>query len=171
MQVTTLGVEETDVRHLPKHLRPRYRYLVVEFETWPDAGFDERDLQRSIWFAAQNLLGDPGSADADLRVLDSEFWDGGGEAIVRVRRDEVESARAAIACVESIREQPVRLGIRGVSGTVRAAEEKYKGGPPEESREETVAFRGEERSAVVVDGRVDIDHGTSFVGATPEDLE
>ncbi len=159
------------MRHLPKHLRPRYRYLVVEIETWPDAEFDERALQRSIWFAAQNLLGDPGSADADLRVLDSAFWRGGGEAIIRVRRDEVSAARAAVACVESVRGHPVRVAVRGVSGTMRAAEEKYKGGPPEASRQERVAFRDADRSAVVADGRVDIDLDGTFVGATPEDLE
>jgi ribonuclease P/MRP protein subunit POP5 len=159
------------VRHLPKSLRPRYRYLVVEIETWPDAAFDERDLQRQFWYAAQNLLGDPGSADADLRVLDTEFWRTGGEAIVRVRRDEVEAARAAIACVDTVQEDPVRVGIRGVSGTMRAAEEKYKGGPPEATREESVAFRAADRSAVRTDGRVDVATDGGFVGATPDDIE
>lgn len=159
------------MRHLPKHLRPRYRYLAVEIETWPDADFDERDLQRSVWFAAQNLLGDPKSADADLRVLESEFWRGGGEAIVRVRRGEVESARAALACIESVRDHPVRIGVRGVSGTVRAAEEKYKGGPPEASRQEPVAFRGVDGSAHVTDRGVDVGLDGTYVGATSEDLE
>lgn len=159
------------MRHLPKSLRPRYRYLAVEVETWPDASFDERDFQRSLWFAAQNLLGDPGSADADLRVLDSGFYRGGGWAIVRVRRDEVESARAALACVDAVRDDPVRVGVRGVSGTIRAAEEKYKGGPPEATREETVVFRGCERSAIVGDGRVAVDLDGNFVGATPDDCE
>ena len=159
------------MRHLPKHLRPRYRYLVVEIETWPDAEFDERDLQRSIWFAAQNLLGDPGSADADLRVVRSSTWQGGGQAIGRVRRDEVDSARAAIACVESIHSNPVRIAVRGASGTIRAAEEKYKGGPAEAMREDQVAFRGADRPAVVTDERVDVDLDGTVVGATPEDLE
>ena len=159
------------MRHLPKHLRPRYRYLVVEIETWPDAAIDERDLQRSVWFAAQNLLGDPGSADADLRVVRSEFWQGGGEAIVRVRRDEIEPARAALACVDSVLEFPVRIGVRGVSGTIRAAEEKYKGGPPEATREDTVVFRSADRSVVVAEDRADVRLDGTFVGATPEDFE
>lgn len=159
------------MRHLPKHLRPRYRYLVVEVETWPDAEFDERDLQRSVWFAAQNLLGDPGSADADLRVVRSSFWRGGGQAIVRVRRDEVDSARAALACVESVHSNPVRIAVRGTSGTIRAAEEKYKGGPAEATREDQVAFRGADRPAVVTDERVDVEMNGSFVGATTDDIE
>ena len=46
------------MKHLPKHLQPRWRYLAVELEAWPDADFDRRDFQRSVWFAAQNLLGD-----------------------------------------------------------------------------------------------------------------
>ena len=159
------------MRHLPKHLRPRYRYAVVEVETWPDADFDLGDLQRNVWFAAQNLLGDPGSADVDLRIVDGTIWRGGGEVVVRIRRDEVDRARAALACVDSVREDPVRLGIRGVSGTMRAAEEKYIRGPPEEFREEQVVFRNDSGTAVVADGRVDVALNESFVGATLLDLE
>ena len=166
-----MGVLPLDVRHLPKHLRPRYRYAAVEVETWPDADFDLQDLQRSVWFSAQNLLGDPGSADVDLRMVDGTLWRGGGEVLFRVRRSELDRARAAIACVEAVFDDPVRLRIRGVSGTIRAAEEKYIRGPPEEPREEQVVFRNDSRAAVLWDGRADVSLDGSFVGATPFDLE
>ena len=159
------------MKHLPKHLRPRWRYLAVELESWPDVHVSRSDFQRGVWFAAQNLLGDPGSTDADLRVLSFDWGDGRGEAIVRARRGEVEPARAALACVDSVRDDPLRVRIRGVSGTVRAASEKYLGGPLEAENEERVVFRNDTRRAISRDGGVDVDHGGSFVGATRLDLE
>ncbi|MFC7165532.1 Rpp14/Pop5 family protein [Halospeciosus flavus] len=159
------------MKHLPKHLRPRWRYLAVGLETWPDADLSRSDFQRSVWFAAQNLLGDPVSADADLRVLSFDFADGTGETIVRARRGHVEEARAALACVDSVRDDDVGVHVRGVSGTVRAAEEKYLNGALENSAEETVVFRNESRRAIARDSRVDVDCDGSFVGATRSDLE
>jgi len=70
------------VKHLPKHLRPRWRYLALGIEAWPDADVDRRAFQRALWYAAGNLLGDPGSADAGLKLLSFAFSAGEGEAVV-----------------------------------------------------------------------------------------
>lgn len=158
------------MKHLPKHLRPRWRYLAVELEAWPDADVSEGDFQRSVWFAAQNLIGDAGSADADLRVLEFEFRDGTGEALVRVRHGEVERGRAALACVDEVRGDPVRVAVRGVSGTMRAAEEKYLGRPSEPAEEASVVFAGDSRRAVRRGDLVDVDREESFAGATALDF-
>jgi len=158
------------MKHLPKHLRPRWRYLAVELEAWPDAALHRGDVQRAIWFAAGNLLGDPGSADADLRVVDYSYSDGAGEALVRVRRGEVERARAALACVSEVDDHPVRVAVRGVSGTMRAAEENYLGRTPELSREDDVAFGGDTHPGVARGDSVDVDLG-AWVGATRRDCQ
>lgn len=113
------------MKHLPKHLRPKWRYLAVGIESWPDAEISRRDFQRSLWYAGQNLLGDPGSADADLRVFGFEHGDETGEAVVRTRRDTVGDARAALACIDGVDDDPVGVFVRGTSGTVRACEQKY----------------------------------------------
>ena len=115
------------MKHLPKHLRPRWRYLVVELSTLEGASIERRSFQRECWYAAQNLLGDPGSAAADLRVVDFRFneEDGEGEAVVRARHGEADAARAAIACVDAVDGVRVGLSVRGVSGTIRAATEKF----------------------------------------------
>ncbi|MFC7046298.1 Rpp14/Pop5 family protein [Halobacteriaceae archaeon GCM10025711] len=159
------------MKHLPKHLRPRWRYLAVGIEAWPDADVSRREFQRSLWFAAQNLLGDPGSADADLRVLRFDFRGGAGEAVVRVRHGHEDDARAAIACVSAVRGQPVGVHVRGISGTVRACEEKYIGGPAEPSEEKTVVFRNADRRAIERDGLLDIRTDDAFTGATGLDIE
>lgn len=113
------------MKHLPKHLRQRWRYLAVELAGWPAADVSERDFQRACWFAAQNLVGDVGSAAVDLSVVDFAFDDGSGHAIVRTRRGEVDRARAVLACVDAVDGHDVGVRIRGTSGTVRACEEKY----------------------------------------------
>jgi ribonuclease P/MRP protein subunit POP5 len=166
------------MKHLPKHLRPRWRYLAVELEAWPDADLDRGDLQRAVWFAAGNLLGDPGSADADLRVVDYDYADGAGEALLRVRRGEVDPARAALACVSEVDDHPVRVSVRGVSGTMRAAEENYLGrtaelsGEEEEDEDDDVTFGGDAHSGVARGERVDVatDDGT-WIGATQRDCQ
>ena len=161
------------MRHLPKHLQPRWRYLAVGVEAWPDARIDRRGFQAALWESGRALLGDPGSADADLTVIRFTFADGRGQGIVRARRDEVERARAALACVDAVDGQPVGVAVRGASGTIRACEENYLSERPQATGERTVAFGGAERPAVARGSRLDVrrrgDDG--FTGATNLDLE
>ena len=159
------------VKHLPKHLRPRWRYLAVGLESWPDVELDRRAFQREVWFAAQNLVGDAGSADLDGSVLHFRFADGLGEAIVRARRGEVERLRAVLATVSEVDGHPLGLVVRGVSGTVRACEEKYIRRPKVELDERSVAFASAERPAVVRDHRVDVRLSDGRVGATALDID
>ena len=159
------------MKHLPKHLQPRWRYLAVGLEAWPDADLTRGDFQRAVWYAAGNLLGDPGSADADLRVLSFEFGAGAGAAVVRVRRGEVGPARAALACVSEVNGHPVGLWVRGVSGTVRACEERYLGRRTGVRAERRVVFENDRRRGYVRDGNVDVAGPKGFTGAAELDLE
>jgi ribonuclease P/MRP protein subunit POP5 len=158
------------VKHLPKHVRPRWRYLAVELETWPDAAFDRGAFQRELWYAAQNLVGDTGSADLDLTVVSFDRSETAGAAIVRTRRGEVDSARAVVATVDAVDRDPVGVRITGVGGTVRACEEKYIRRRPEEPEQRDVVFGNAERSAVVWNGRADLRRDEAFTGATTLDL-
>jgi ribonuclease P/MRP protein subunit POP5 len=158
------------MKHLPKHLRPRWRYLALGLETWPDADIDRRAFQRRCWYAAQNLFGDPGGAEIDLQVLRFELADGWGQAVVRTRRGEVDRARAALACVDAVDGFEIGVRVRGVSGTVRACEEKYIHPGPESNVDRAVAFAGEKRRAVRRNGRVDVELDDAFAGATDLDI-
>lgn len=158
------------MKHLPKYLQPRWRYLAVLIEAWPDADVDRDAFQRELWYSAQDLLGDTGSADLDLTVLQFQFGDGSGEALVRTRRDAVRQARAAIACVDAVEGAVVGLRVPGVSGTVRACEEKYMGHRREAPEERTVVFDNAERSGYVRDTRADVGIGEAFIGATTADV-
>ncbi len=155
---------------LPKHLRTRWRYLAVGIETAPDAAIDRRDVQGAVWGAARALVGDAGSADLDLTVVRFRFADGDGAAVVRTERGAVERARAALACVDGIAGREVGLAVRGVSGTVRACEEKYIRGRQEAAGQRRVVFEDAERSAVVRGERVDVRTDAGFANATALDL-
>jgi len=159
------------MKHLPKHLQPRWRYLAVGLETWPDAELGRDGFQRRLWYAAQNLLGDTGSAAIDLSVLRFDHGDGTGEAVVRARRDRVGEARAVLACVDDVDGHPVGLYVRGTGGTVRSCEEKYMGRGRESPDQRHVVFGDAERSAVVRDGRADVQTDAGFAGATDLDLQ
>ncbi|NGM71071.1 ribonuclease P [Natronolimnobius sp. AArcel1] len=159
------------MKHLPKHLRPRWRYLAVALESWPDADLDRRSFQREVWYAGQNLLGDPGSADALLQVVNFEFADGVGEAIIKVRHGETDSARAAIACIDEIDGDAVGIRVCGISGTIRAAEEKYLGRRRQLSGQRNVVFGNEERVAIVRDDLADVRLDEAFTGATDLDYD
>ena len=161
--------QRTGVRHLPKHLRPRWRYLGVGIETWPEETLARDEFQRSLWYAAQNLLGDPGSAALELSVLRFRHGAGTGQAVVRTRRGEVDRSRAVLACIDRIEGVPVGLRVRGVSGTVRGCEEKYMRARPEPSERRDVAFENATRSAHVRGDRVDVRVDDRFVGATTLD--
>jgi len=158
------------VKHLPKHLQPRWRYLAVAIETWPDATLDRRGFQREVWYAAQNLLGDTGSADTDMTVLRFDHADGAGHAIIRVRRGHTDRARAALACIDAVDTHPVGLQVTGTSGTVRACEEKYIRGPAKSPDQRHVVFDNEDRRAVARGRRVDVHVPDGFVGATDLDF-
>jgi len=159
------------MKHLPKHLQPRWRYLGLELEAWPDTDLDRRALQRDLWYAAQNLIGDAGSAALDLTVYMFEFSDGRGSAVVRVRRGETERARAVIAALSTVDGDPVGVRVRGVSGTVRACEEKYIRRATEAPEQRQVVYRETECDAFVRAERVDVRTDDGFSGATDLDLQ
>ena len=159
------------MKHLPKHLRPRWRYIGVAVETWAAEDVGGRAFQRALWYAGQNLLGDPGSADADLRVLRFEMTDGSGGTVVRARRGTVDDARAALACVDDVDGVPVGVRVRGVSGTVAACSERYLADAAGPSDKRHVAFEGAERPARVRAGSVDVDLPDGRLGATAREFE
>ena len=158
------------MKHLPKYIRPRWRYLAVGLESWPDAEIDRRSFQRELWFAAQNLLGDPGSADVDGTVLYFRFANGVGEAVVRARRGESDRLRAVLATIDEVDGCQLGVFVRGVSGTVRACEEKYIRRPREDFDERNVVFANADRPAIVRDDRVDVRLSDGFAGATALDI-
>lgn len=155
---------------IPKHLRPRWRYVAIEVETWLEAEVNRSTLQGALWEAARSLLGDIASASLGLDVLRYAFTNGMGVAIVRVRRGTVDQARAVIATIDQVDDTPVRLGIRGVSGSIKACEENYLGIDRQAVTHEIVTLDGVDMAATVCGEAVDLEVDTTTVGATNLDL-
>lgn len=159
------------MKHLPKHHQPRWRYLAVAFETWPNADVDRRAFQHELWLAGQSLLGDPGGADVDLQVMRFSPSPGGGGAIVRARRTDVAAARAAVACVDEVDGHPVGLRVTGVSGTIDTCSENYLGDGTGISSQSEVTVEGAERPAWRRNGAFDVRGPSGFIGATVHEFE
>jgi len=106
---------------LPSSLREKKRYLAFRIDCEGDEPIDRKALQDEIYSATQALLGDAGSAEIGYRLMDFD----GRRGILRVGLATVEPARAALATVYAIRGQRAAIVVAGVSGTIRAATEKY----------------------------------------------
>lgn len=159
------------MKPLPKHLRPRWRYIALEVTTWSDVHISRESFQRELWYSGQNLLGDPGGADAVLSVVHYEFEAGMADVLVKVRREETDRARAAIACVHEVEDIDVGIRVLGISGTMRAAEENYLGRHELAVDERNVVFDQDDRVGIIRGDVVTVKLETERVGATKLDLE
>lgn len=159
------------MKHLPKHLQPRWRYLAVEFHAWPDAEFERQCFQRALWERAGDLVGDAGVAGLALQVVVFRYEEGRGAAVVRTRRRTVSTARAVVATLDRVDGSPLGVRVSGVGGTVRSCKEKYIGDARIRSKESTVVFNNAERTAIFQSARVDIRTENGWIAATERDLE
>jgi ribonuclease P/MRP protein subunit POP5 len=154
---------------LPKHLRPRYRYLALWLESWPECSLQRSGFQSAVRTNVRALFGDRGVAETEPRVIRFSFANGAGYAVLRVRRDTVDTVRAGIAATDVVDGTPLGICVKGISGTVRGCEERYLADRQLRKRESTVVFDGTERSATVCGSRVDVHLETGFAGATDLD--
>lgn len=106
---------------LPSSLREKKRYLAFKLITETGEPVDRKVLLDEVYFATQTLLGDLGSSEIGYRLMDFD----GSRGILRVNLDAVEPARAALATVYVLKGVRAHILICGVSGTIRAATEKY----------------------------------------------
>ena len=106
---------------LPSSLREKKRYLAFCLDSEGDEPVDRKALLDEVYYATQALLGDAGSAEIGYRLMDFD----GRRGVLRVGLGSVERARAALATVTAIKGQRTAIVVRGASGTIRAATEKY----------------------------------------------
>lgn len=147
------------MKGLPKSLRGRQRYVWFRVEADPWREVEDRDLQRVVWWEAQNLYGDLVSSEAELRLV--EYEDGLG--VLRVKHDMVEEARAALACMHEIDDSPVGVYVVGVSGTLKSGRRKYQ------DKEEAEELMVDDRKAWRRGDRLDLEPGkqNKYSGGKP----
>ncbi len=98
-------------------IRDRRRYLVFEVES--EGRVEYRDLSLEILSSYLSLFGDAGGAGPRIISFDGRF------GIMRYRNGYLDEIRAALATVHTIAGQRAMIRVRGVSGTIKTATEKY----------------------------------------------
>lgn len=106
---------------LPSSLREKKRYIAFEVLAEGNDLIDRKALLDEIFFATQTLIGDEGSSEIGYRLMDFD----GSRGIMKVSLSAVETARAAMSTVCSIKGNRATIHVLGISGTIRAAIEKY----------------------------------------------
>ncbi|MDK2892915.1 Rpp14/Pop5 family protein [Methanohalophilus sp.] len=107
------------MKTLPPTLRPQRRYIA--FEVISENSVSREGLLREIFPAASSLLGDLVSSQCEIRLLDFNYPFG----ILRCLRGSEELTRAVLSIITSIDGNQAFIHVLGVSGTIRAATEKY----------------------------------------------
>jgi ribonuclease P/MRP protein subunit POP5 len=91
------------------------------FEALCEAPVQGRELMSEIFIAQSSLLGDMGAAAGRLRLISFD----GRFGIIRCSHERVDETRAVMATVRSVASVRVALAVKGTSGTIAAATEKY----------------------------------------------
>lgn len=109
---------------LPSSLREKKRYIAFEAISEMDGPIDRKALLDEIYYSTQSLYGDHGSCEIGYRLIDFD----GARGLMKVNLDAVEKARAAMSTVCLIKGYRTTIIVLGVSGTIKAAMEKYIAG-------------------------------------------
>ncbi|HPY72750.1 MAG: Rpp14/Pop5 family protein [Methanothrix sp.] len=100
-------------------LRDRRRYIAFEVEA--EDRVRAGDLMAEIRAAQTSLFGDLGSAKNRLRMISFD----GRFGLLRSSHLRTEESRALLATVTSVGGTRAAIRVRGISGSIKAATEKY----------------------------------------------
>ena len=117
--------EEKKPKPLPSSLRGRRRYIA--YQVLSEDKFIFQDLTNSIWHSLLNLLGELGSAQADIWIVKDTYDEAKQIGIIRCSHDNVEKVRAALALIERIGDVRVVVKVLGISGSIKATKMKFFG--------------------------------------------
>ena len=106
-------------------LRPKKRYIAYQIIAEKNVSFD--DFSNAVWHSTLNLLGELGTAETNLWVLQSTHDPAKQRGLIRCSPTAVENVRAALALIQRIGDGRVIVKVLGVSGTVKGARVKFFG--------------------------------------------
>lgn len=108
---------------LPSSLRSRRRYIA--YQILSEEKFFFQDLTNSIWHSLLNLLGELGTAEADIWIVKDTYDEKKQIGIIRCSHDNVEKVRAALALIERIGDVRIVVKVLGISGSIKATRMKF----------------------------------------------
>jgi len=101
--------------------KENWRYIVFELVT--TGVFYDQDIVKAITAANLRLYGEVGTSEENLWLI--EFDAEKQRGILRCSHKAQQKVIAALTVITKINEQDVVINVRGVSGTIKKATEKY----------------------------------------------
>ena len=108
---------------LPPSLRAKARYVIFEVISEGHVVFE--DVQKSVWNAVTEWLGELGSSEMRLWIVKNLYNDDKQLGVIKCAHDRVEHIRASLAFVKIIGETHAIVRVLGVTGTIKSARLKY----------------------------------------------
>jgi len=110
-------------KRLPPSLRAKARYVVFEVVSEGHVVFE--DVQKAIWNAITEWLGEMGSSESRIWIVKNLYNDDKQIGVIKCAHDKVEHMRTSLAFVKIIGETRVAIRVLGVTGTIKSARLKY----------------------------------------------
>lgn len=117
----------SEPKRLPPSMRSKARYVV--FEIISELPVDFNDFVKALWNSAGELLGDLTASEARVWVVRNLYDQRLQRGVLKCAHDRVEHMRAALALVKAVGENRAIIHVVGVTGTIKAARNKYLGQP------------------------------------------
>lgn len=112
-------------QYLPPTLRPNHRYMAYQVLSEKKVSFD--DIVNAMWHSIMNFAGELGASESRVWIL-RNMWDPEKQlGLLRCEHNSVEEIRAALALVQRVGEMPIVIKVLGISGTAKAARQKFFG--------------------------------------------
>ncbi len=110
---------------LPSTLRSQNRYIVSEVISENKITYN--DLVSAIWNSMLSFLGELGSSEAKIWIVQNLYKENEQKCVIKCRHDYVEHVRAVLSLIQMVGETKAVIRIMGVTGTIKSARTKYLG--------------------------------------------
>ncbi len=100
-------------------LREKKRYLA--FEVISEKTINRQELVRAILNSMISIYGDKGAGEINPSLMSFD----GKYGILRCEREKRVETRSGLACINNIHGIRVSIFVRGISGTIKGATEKF----------------------------------------------
>lgn len=104
-------------------LREKRRYVV--FEIVSERDFDLGEVVEAVWEGLISYMGERGVGLANPWIMKDLFYPEKQVGGIRIEKNSVQDVRTALALVDRIDGEKVCLYMRGVSGSIKKAREKF----------------------------------------------
>jgi len=115
-------------------MRQQKRYIIAEVIS--ESKITYGDLVSAIWNSALSFLGELGSSDARIWLVQNLYSENEQKFVIKCHHDHVEKVRAVLSLIQVVGETKATIRILGVTGTIKSAKTKYLGEEEEEGKEE-----------------------------------